>query len=140
MAASADGVLQCGAFFPSTVLAIFNNADVNKDGIVSGPEAVEFFASTGVEKQHLRSVWSLATQDQPGGLTPAHFSRALRLISLLQTGCEFKEEYIEKALHPQMGLRLPDPQIGRQFMKPPPSSVRFAHPTSRMPLPTRLTR
>jgi hypothetical protein len=119
MASASDGVLQCGRLFPSTVLNIFKNADADKDGIVSGKEAVDFFSSTGVDKQHLRSVWNIVTDSQPGGLTPVHFSRALRLISLLQTGCEFTDEFIAKALHPQTGLQLPEPQMGSQYLKPP---------------------
>jgi hypothetical protein len=132
MAASLEGVLQCGRYFPSTVLSIFRNADVDQDGIVSGNEAVTFFASTGVDKKYLRSVWDIATDSQAGGLTPQHFSRALRLISLLQTGCEFKKEFIDKALHPQTGLQLPDPRLGSDYLKPPelPSrAVRAQHLT-----------
>jgi hypothetical protein len=112
-----EGVLQCGRLFPGTVLGIFRNADLNGDGIVSGNEAVEFFSATGVEKRHLKAVWDIATESQPGGLTPAQFSRALRLISLLQTGCEFTDEFISKALHPQIGLQLPDPKVGAHYLR-----------------------
>jgi hypothetical protein len=114
---SIEGVLQCGHLFPATVLGIFRNADMNQDGIVSGNEAVEFFASTGVDKKYLHALWERATDSKPGGLTPAHFSRALRLVSLLQTGCDFTDDFIAKALHPTTGLRLPDPKVGSKYMK-----------------------
>jgi hypothetical protein len=112
-----EGVLQCGRLFPGTVMGIFRNADVNKDGIVSGSEAIEFFNSTGIDKKHLKDIWDIATESQPGGLTPAQFSRALRLVSLLQTGCVFTDEFISKALHPQTGLQLPDPKIGAHYLR-----------------------
>ena len=116
MSSASEGVLQCGRLFPGTVLSIFKNADRNGDGVVSGAEAVDFFNATGVDKKHLRSVWDVATESQPGGLNPAQFSRALRLISLLQTGCELTDEFAAKALHPQTGLQLPDPKIGAQYL------------------------
>lgn len=115
--ANLDGVLQCGSLFPTTVYSVFRAADIDKDGIVSGNEAVAFFQSTGVDKSYLKSVWDLATDSQPGGLTPAHFSRALRLISLLQAGCQLTDEFVKKALHPQTGLQLPDPKFGSQYLQ-----------------------
>ena len=110
-------VLQCGAYFPSTVKCIFHAADTNGDGIVSGQEAVAFFVSTGLKKENLSQVWEAATASQPGGLTLPQFSRALRLVSLLQVKCVFTEEYVSKALHPQTGLHLPTPKIGQQYLE-----------------------
>lgn len=112
-----EGILQCGSLFPTTVLSVFRAADVDKDGVVSGNEAVAFFQSTGVDKSYLKSVWDLATDSQPGGLTPVHFSRALRLISLLQTGCQLTDGFVSKALHPQTGLQLPDPKFGDRYLE-----------------------
>lgn len=109
-------VLQCGAYFPATVKGIFHAADTNGDGIVSGQEAVAFFLSTGLQKQHLSQVWEAATCSQPGGLTLPQFSRALRLVSLLQVNCLFSDEFVSKALHPQTGLHLPTPKIGQQYL------------------------
>lgn len=111
-----DGVLQCGAYFPGTVLGMFRAADVNGDGIVSGKEAIDFFMSTGLKQSNLSQVWEAATASQPGGLTPSQFSRALRLVSLLQVGCVFSKEFVDKALHPTTGLQLPTPKVGDQFL------------------------
>lgn len=118
-----DGVLQCGAYFPGTVLDIFRAADANGDGIVSGGEAFDFFMSTGLMKTHLSQVWEAATGSQPGGLTPAQFSRALRLVSLLQVPCAFSKEFIDKALHPTTGLQLPTPKIGAKYLESVPQDV-----------------
>lgn len=109
-------VLQCGSYFPGTIKGIFHAADANGDGIISGQEAVAFFISTGLKKENLSQVWEAATASQPGGLTIPQFSRALRLVSLLQVGCVFTDEYVSKALHPQTGLHLPTPKIGPQYL------------------------
>ena len=124
MSSELDGILQCGRLIPGTVLGVFRNADRDGNGIVSGNEAVEFFSSTGVDKKHLKAVWDLATEKQPGGLTPAQFSRALRLISLLQTGCQLTDDFVAKALDPQTGLRLPQPRMGPQYLGAAPATVR----------------
>ena len=116
-------VLQCGAYFPATVKSIFHAADANGDGVVSGQEAVAFFVSTGLKKEHLSQVWEAATASQPGGLTLPQFSRALRLVSLLQVKCVFNEEYVAKALHPQTGLHLPTPKIGQRYLEGVDGSV-----------------
>jgi hypothetical protein len=121
--------LQCGAYFPSTVESIFREADINKDGIVSGQEAVNFFLSTDIDKKRLSEVWEAATSSQPGGLTPYQFSRALRLVSLLQTGCVFTNEFVEKALDPRIGLQLPTPKIGEQYLRCVPAEAGLG-PTS----------
>lgn len=109
-------VLQCGSYFPATVKSIFHIADANQDGVVSGQEAVAFFLSTGLQKEHLSQVWEAATNSQPGGLTLPQFSRALRLVSLLQAKVAFNEEFVGKALHPQTGLHLPTPKIGQEYL------------------------
>jgi hypothetical protein len=117
MAEDLTNVLQCGSYFPATVKGIFHAADLNGDGIVSGQEAVAFFLSTGLQKEHLSQVWEKSTSSQPGGLTLPQFSRALRLVSLLQVRCAFNDEFVSKALHPQTGLHLPTPKIGKQYLE-----------------------
>jgi hypothetical protein len=109
-------VLKCGAIESDAVREIFARADRNRDGLVSGEEAVSFFATTGLDQRALAAVWNKATASQPGGLTPPQFSRALRLVSLIQTGCAFTDEFVAKALEPQTGLQLPTPKIGESFM------------------------
>lgn len=123
MGSDLDGVLQCGAYFPGTVLDIFRAADANRDGIVSGKEAVDFFMSTGLLKSNLSQVWEAATASQPGGLNPAQFSRALRLVSLLQARCVFSKEFVDKALDPRTGLQLPTPKVGKQFLEYVPEDI-----------------
>eukprot|EP00892_Ulva_mutabilis_P009120 jgi/Ulvmu1/6580/UM003_0217.1 len=123
MASDLEGVLQCGAYFPGTVMDIFRAADVNGDGIVSGKEAVDFFMSTGLAQSNLSQVWEAATASQPGGLTPSQFSRAMRLVSLLQVGCVFSKEFVDKALHPTTGLQLPTPKVGEQFLALAPAEA-----------------
>lgn len=130
MGSELEGVLQCGAYFPGTVLDIFRAADTNCDGLVSGKEAVDFFVSTGLLKTNLSQVWEAATASQPGGLTPAQFSRALRLVSLLQVGCVFSKEFVDKALHPTTGLQLPTPTVGEQFLAYVPQEIAGNQPAS----------
>lgn len=130
MGSDLDGVLQCGAFFPGTVLDIFRAADADRDGIVSGKEAVDFFMSTGLLKSNLSQVWEAATASQPGGLNPAQFSRALRLVSLLQARCVFSKEFVDKALDPRTGLQLPTPKVGKQFLEYVPEDISGQQPSN----------
>ncbi|CAO3592265.1 unnamed protein product [Absidia cylindrospora] len=52
---------------------LFKLASQTKNGIVTGSEAVQFFASSGVPNAILSDIWETADRDNVGYLTPETF-------------------------------------------------------------------
>ncbi|KAI8342521.1 hypothetical protein BC941DRAFT_466189 [Chlamydoabsidia padenii] len=73
---------------------LFKLASQSKNGIVTGSEAVQFFASSGVPNEILSDIWETADRDNVGYLTPETFSIALKLIACAQHGQEVADPII----------------------------------------------
>ncbi|KAI8089889.1 uncharacterized protein BX664DRAFT_297916 [Halteromyces radiatus] len=73
---------------------LFKAASQSKPGIVTGSEAVQFFASSGVPNPILSDIWETADRDNVGYLTPETFSIALKLIACAQHGQEVADPII----------------------------------------------
>ncbi|KAI8638865.1 hypothetical protein BD408DRAFT_422384 [Parasitella parasitica] len=67
---------------------LFDFVSKQQKGIVTGAEAVRFFATSGVPTQILSEIWEAADRDKGGYLTPETFSIALKLIACAQHGKE----------------------------------------------------
>ncbi|GAN04352.1 hypothetical protein MAM1_0061c03812 [Mucor ambiguus] len=67
---------------------LFQFVSKQQEGIVTGAEAVRFFATSGVPNQILSEIWEAADRDKVGYLTPETFSIALKLIACAQHGKE----------------------------------------------------
>ncbi|KAK4520101.1 cytochrome c peroxidase [Mucor velutinosus] len=67
---------------------LFQFVSKQQEGIVTGAEAVRFFATSGVPNQILSEIWEAADRDKVGYLTPEAFSIALKLIACAQHGKE----------------------------------------------------
>ncbi|KAI7906003.1 uncharacterized protein BX663DRAFT_428252 [Cokeromyces recurvatus] len=67
---------------------LFKAASKSQEGIVTGSEAVQFFASSGIPNQLLSEIWEAADRDKVGYLTPETFAIALKLIACTQHGKE----------------------------------------------------
>ncbi|KAF6767037.1 Ubiquitin [Kalmanozyma brasiliensis GHG001] len=65
---------------------LFNLADPERTGIVTGDAAVAFFAKSKLPPAVLGQIWAMADSANNGFLTPPSFSIALRLISHAQRG------------------------------------------------------
>lgn len=92
---------------------LFQQASKSQEGIVTGGEAVRFFATSGVPNEILsevslsfgdnqlqlnsltdqgkKKIWEAADRDKVGYLTPETFSIALKLIACAQHGKEATE-------------------------------------------------
>ncbi|KAG0749518.1 hypothetical protein G6F57_005157 [Rhizopus arrhizus] len=82
---------------------LFQFVSKTQDGIVTGPEAVQFFATSGVPNEILSEIWEAADRDKVGYLTPETFAIALKLIACAQHGKE--------AIDPVLATTVPLPQF-----------------------------
>ncbi|GLC45016.1 hypothetical protein PLESTM_001675900 [Pleodorina starrii] len=64
----------------------FQSADSDRDGRVTGGDAVAFFGRSGLPREVLATVWDLANDRRLGYLDRMAFHKAMDLISLAQSG------------------------------------------------------
>ncbi|GIL50072.1 hypothetical protein Vafri_6390 [Volvox africanus] len=64
----------------------FQAADSDRDGRVTGSDAVTFFGRSGLPREVLATVWELANDRRLGYLDRLAFHKAMDLISLAQSG------------------------------------------------------
>ncbi|KAI8354042.1 hypothetical protein BD560DRAFT_484518 [Blakeslea trispora] len=79
---------------------LFQIASKSQEGIVTGNEAVQFFATSGVPTQILSEIWEAADRDRVGHLTPETFTIALKLIACAQHGKEASANIIDTDVPP----------------------------------------
>lgn len=63
----------------------FKRADLDKDGIVSGAEALPFFQATGLPKSILAKIWNYIDEDRNGYLNRPQFNNFLKLVTVAQS-------------------------------------------------------
>ncbi|KAK1270116.1 hypothetical protein QJS04_geneDACA004434 [Acorus gramineus] len=119
----------------------FRRADLDKDGRISGTEAVSFFQGSNLPKHVLAQIWMHADQNRTGFLGRAEFYNALRLVTVAQSGRELTPDIVKAALFSPAASKIPPPQINQAAAPAPqPNSVAapspqlnpVATPTSRM--------
>ncbi|CDS01057.1 related to EDE1 protein involved in endocytosis [Sporisorium scitamineum] len=88
---------------------LFNLADPERTGIVTGDAAVSFFAKSKLPPATLGQIWAMADSANNGFLTPPSFSIALRLIGHAQRGEAITEASIKRPGPPPTmeGVNLP---------------------------------
>lgn len=88
---------------------LFNLADLERTGIVTGDAAVSFFAKSKLPPAVLGQIWAMADSANNGFLTPPSFSIALRLIGHAQRGETITEASIKRPGPPPTmeGVNLP---------------------------------
>jgi epidermal growth factor receptor substrate 15 len=67
---------------------LFQQADTENLGVVTGEVAVKFFERTGLAPAILGEIWQIADTENRGLLTSAGFCQVLRLIGHYQAGKE----------------------------------------------------
>ncbi|XP_008235807.1 PREDICTED: epidermal growth factor receptor substrate 15-like 1 [Prunus mume] len=91
--------------------AYFRRADLDRDGRISGSEAVAFFQASGLPKPVLAQIWAIADQRQTSFLGRAEFYNALRLVTVAQSKRELTPEIVKAALYGPAAAKIPAPQI-----------------------------
>lgn len=95
-------------------------ADVNRDGLISGQEAVSFFQGTGLSQQVLAEIWHNSDERKAGVLTKPEFYNALKLVTIAQAGNRLTPEIVKQVLS---GLQISPPRMfpPSQASQGPPS-------------------
>ncbi|TKY57555.1 actin cytoskeleton-regulatory complex protein PAN1 [Spatholobus suberectus] len=103
--------------------AYFRRADLDRDGRISGVEAVSFFQGSGLPKHVLAQIWAFANQSQSGFLGRAEFYNALKLVTVAQSKRDLTPEMVKAALYGPAASKIPAPEINFSATVAPPVSV-----------------
>lgn len=107
----------------------FRRADLDRDGRISGSEAVAFFQGSNLPKQVLAQIWTFADQNRTGFLGRAEFYNALKLVTVAQSKRELTPELVRAALYGPASAKIPAPQINLSATPVPQSSAAGATPS-----------
>jgi len=93
--------------------AIFNQADPNKLGILTGEVAVGIFGGAKLSSTVLGEIWSIADEEDHGWLSKKGVAVAIRLIGYAQNG-----EKVSKSLLSKRTCNAPSIRRGRDSVLP----------------------
>ncbi|XP_057548788.1 uncharacterized protein LOC130827149 isoform X2 [Amaranthus tricolor] len=103
--------------------AYFKRADLDRDGRISGQEAVAFFQGSNLPKQVLAQIWTYADQNRTGFLGRAEFYNALKLVTVVQSKRDLTPELVRSALYGPASSKIPAPQISFPAASAPHSNA-----------------
>ncbi|KAI3459948.1 hypothetical protein Pfo_016611 [Paulownia fortunei] len=107
--------------------AYFQRADLDRDGRISGAEAVAFFRGSNLPQQVLAQIWTHADQNRTGFLSRPAFYNALKLVTVAQSKRELTPDMVKAALYGPASAKIPAPQINLAAIPVPhPNSVAAA--------------
>lgn len=91
--------------------AYFQRADLDRDGRISGAEAVAFFQGSNLPKNVLAQIWAYSDRTNSGFLGREEFYNALRLVTVAQSGRGLTRDIVKAALEGPAAAKIPLPQI-----------------------------
>ncbi|CAH9070286.1 unnamed protein product [Cuscuta epithymum] len=91
--------------------AYFQKADLDRDGRISGAEAVSFFQGSNLPKEVLAQIWMYADQNQTGFLNRQQFYNALKLVTVAQSKRDLTPDIVKAALYSPASAKIPAPRI-----------------------------
>ncbi|GER47015.1 calcium-binding EF hand family protein [Striga asiatica] len=94
--------------------AYFQRADVDRDGRISGNEAVAFLQASNLPRQVLAQIWMYADQNKVGYLGRSEFFNCLKLVTVAQSKQELTPDIVNAALYGPASAKIPPPRIGPQ--------------------------
>merc|ERR1711977_151611 len=92
---------------PSELYNWFKEADLDKDGMVNGGEAVAFFARSRLPQGVLAKVWALSDRQRRGVLDLEDFVISMKLISLAQSGTAISAQVVRELDEKKDTFKLP---------------------------------
>ncbi|OWM84024.1 actin cytoskeleton-regulatory complex protein PAN1-like [Punica granatum] len=109
----------------------FRRADLDRDGRISGAEAVSFFLGSGLPKPVLAKIWDYADQNRTGFLGRPEFYNALKLVTVAQSKRELTPEIVKAALYGPTAAQIPAPRINLAAVPAPQLSTAGSAPAAR---------
>ncbi|XP_062234018.1 uncharacterized protein LOC133931198 isoform X2 [Phragmites australis] len=103
--------------------AYFRAADLDRDGRISGQEAVAFFKGSGLPQPLLAQIWTYADKNRTGFLGREDFYNSLKLVTVAQSGRELTPDIVRSALYGPAAAKIPAPRINISTAGPQTSSV-----------------
>ncbi|KAK3134626.1 hypothetical protein QOZ80_6AG0551480 [Eleusine coracana subsp. coracana] len=91
--------------------AYFRAADLDRDGRISGQEAVAFFKGSGLPQTVLAQIWTYADKNRTGFLAREDFYNSLKLVTVAQSGRELTPDIVRSALYGPAAAKIPAPRI-----------------------------
>lgn len=79
---------------------VFQHADPQKLGVVTGDAAVKVFDGAKLQPAVLAEIWSMADDENNGWLSKKGVAKAVRLIGWAQAGRKVSEDLLEKRTYP----------------------------------------
>ncbi|KAL2527943.1 Calcium-binding EF hand family protein [Forsythia ovata] len=104
--------------------AYFQRADMDRDGRISGEEAVAFFQGANLPKPVLAQIWTYADQNRSGYLGRPQFYNALKLVTVAQSKRELTADIVKAALYGPASAKIPAPQINFAATPGPQSNIK----------------
>ncbi|XP_024380036.1 uncharacterized protein [Physcomitrium patens] len=101
--------------------SFFRMADLDRDGRISGSEAVGFFQGSGLPQATLAKVWQFSDRSHTGFLSRHEFNNALKLVTIAQTGRDLTPELVNGALNGPTSSHIPPPRINTPTPPSPPA-------------------
>ncbi|KAL3830522.1 hypothetical protein ACJIZ3_019324 [Penstemon smallii] len=115
----------------------FQKADLDRDGRISGAEAVGFFQGANLTKQVLAQIWMHADQNRTGYLSRPEFYNALKLVTVAQSKRELTPDIVKAALHGPASAKIPAPQINLAAISAPQPNAVGGAPSPQTGAPAR---
>ncbi|KAL0313887.1 UNVERIFIED_CONTAM: EH domain-containing protein 2 [Sesamum angustifolium] len=106
----------------------FQRADLDRDGRISGAEAVSFLQGSNLPRQVLAQIWTHADQSRTGFLSRPEFYNALKLVTVAQSKRELTPDIVKAALYGPASAKIPAPQINIAATPVPQSNSVSASP------------
>lgn len=113
----------------------FQRADLDRDGRISGAEAVSFFQGSNLPKPVLAQIWTHADEARTGFLGRPEFFKALKLVTVAQSKRELTPDIVKAALYGPASAKIPAPQINLAAVPAPQvNSVASSAPSQMGPV------
>ncbi|KAG8369287.1 hypothetical protein BUALT_Bualt15G0135700 [Buddleja alternifolia] len=116
--------------------AYFQRADLDRDGRISGAEAVGFLQGSNLPKQVLAQIWTYADQNHTGYLSRPEFYNALKLVTVAQSKRELTPDIVKAALYGHASAKIPAPQINLAAIPAPQPNLGTPAPSPQTGAPS----
>ncbi|XP_073149099.1 uncharacterized protein [Henckelia pumila] len=103
--------------------AYFQMADTDRDGRISGNEAVAFFKASNLPQRVLAQIWTYADQNRTGFLGRSEFYNALKLVTVAQSKRDLTPDIVKAALYGPASAKIPAPEINLAATPSPQSNL-----------------